>query len=214
MRHATELGETRDDLLHARVVIYIYIVHRYMGYCIKGCHRIQRASVADNHRYLFILQSPLPPQSVYLTIKFIDNKVQLTDCVSPDVLERLCNNKRIITGAKPIPYAITMGVDVDSMNVSDHVEFDAPQTSYLGDTIAKRILEGIPLTRGRTDHDLPSLQELMQISMEPFDSQSTGEATSPNEDYLYEPTDNFAAADMPFSIASRSSYVSTSHMLT
>ena len=192
----------------------IYIFHICMGHCIKGYHRIRRASVADNHRYHFILQSPLPPQSVSLTIKFIDNKVQLTDCVPSGVLEHLCNNKRIITGAKPIPYAIAMGVDVDSMNVSDHVEFDAPQTSYLGETIAKRMLEGIPLTRGRTDHDLHSLHELMQRSMEPFVSQSTGEATSPNEDYLYEPTDNFAAADMPFSIASRSSYVSTSLMLT
>ena len=64
----------------------------------------------------------------------------------PDVLEHLCNNKLVITGAKPIPYAIAMGVDVDSMNVSDHVEFDAPQTSDLGETMAKRMLEGIPLT--------------------------------------------------------------------
>ena len=64
------------------------------------------------------------------------------------------------------------------------------------------MLEGIPLTRGRTDHDLPSLNELTPISMAPFDSQPTGEATSPNEDYLYEPIDNFAVADMPVSIAS------------
>ena len=71
--------------------------------------------------------------------------------------------------------------------------------------MVKRMLEGIPLTRGRTDHDLPSLHELTPISMEPFDSQPTGEATSPNEDYLYEPTDNFAVADMPVSIASSSS---------
>ena len=60
-----------------------------------------------------------------------------------DVLEHLCNNKRIITGAKPFPYAIAMGVDVDSINVSDHVEFDASLTSYLGETMAKRMLEGI-----------------------------------------------------------------------
>ena len=64
----------------------------------------------------------------------------------PDVLEHICNKKRITTGAKLIPYAIAMGVDVDSMNVSDHVEFDALQTSYLGETMAKRMLEGIPLT--------------------------------------------------------------------
>ena len=54
--------------------------------------------------------------------------------------------------------------------------------------MVKRMLEGIPLTRGRTDHDLPSLHELTPISMEPFDSQPTGEATSRSEDYLYEPT--------------------------
>ena len=63
-----------------------------------------------------------------------------------DVLEHLCNNTFITTGAKPIPCAIVMGVDVDSMNVSDHVEFDAPQTPYLGETMAKRLLGGIPLT--------------------------------------------------------------------
>ena len=38
-----------------------------------------------------------------------------------------------------------MGVDVDSMNMSDHVEFVAPQTSDLAETMAKRMLEGIPL---------------------------------------------------------------------
>ena len=40
---------------------------------------------------------------------------------------------------------IAMGVDVDSMNMSDHVEFDAPQTSDLADIMAKRMLKGIPL---------------------------------------------------------------------
>ena len=39
-----------------------------------------------------------------------------------------------------------MGVDVDSINVTDHVEFDAPQTPYLAETMVKRLLEGIPLT--------------------------------------------------------------------
>ena len=92
-----------------------------MDYCIKGCHRIRRAYVADNHRYHFILQSPLPPQSVSITV--IDTKVQLIDVcdnVRPDVLEHLCNNKVIVTGAKPMPYSIAMGVHVDSMNVSYH----------------------------------------------------------------------------------------------
>ena len=71
--------------------------------------------------------------------------------------------------------------------------------------MVKRMLEGIPLTRGRTDHDLPRLHELTPISTEPFDSQPTGESTSPNEDYIYAPTDNFAVANMPVSIASSSS---------
>ena len=52
----------------------------------------------------------------------------------------------IITGAKAIPDAITMGVDVDSKEMSDHVEFDAPQTSIPAETMAKRLLEGISLT--------------------------------------------------------------------
>ena len=32
------------------------------------------------------------------------------------------------------------------MIVSAHVEFDASQTSYFGDAMAKRMLEGVPLT--------------------------------------------------------------------
>ena len=32
------------------------------------------------------------------------------------------------------------------MNMSDHVEFDAPQASDLADTMTKRLLEEIPLT--------------------------------------------------------------------
>ena len=104
----------------------------------------------------------------------------------PDVLEHLCNNKLIISGTEAIPDDIAMGVDVDSMNMSDNVEFDAPHTSDLAETMAKRLLEGIPLPWGWTHHDLPNLHELMQRRMEPFDSQPTGEVASPNEDYLYE----------------------------
>ena len=32
---------------------------------------------------------------------------------------------------------------------------------------------------------MPSLRELMQISMEPFDSQPTGEVASSNEHYIH-----------------------------
>ena len=39
---------------------------------------------------------------------------------------------------------------------------------------------------GRQLHDLPSLHELMLISLEPFDSQPTGVVASLNEDYLFE----------------------------
>ena len=64
----------------------------------------------------------------------------------PDVLEHLCNNKLIITGTKAIPDDIAMGVDDDSKNMSDHVQYDALQTSDLAETVAKRLLEGILLT--------------------------------------------------------------------
>ena len=37
---------------------------------------------------------------------------------------------------------IAMGVDVDSLNMSDRVEFDAHQTSDLAETMAKRLLVG------------------------------------------------------------------------
>ena len=81
IRHATELGEWRDGLCRAYMlewwtVVYIYLPQD-MDYCIKGRNRVWRASVADNYRYHFILQSPLPPHSVTLTV--IDNKVQLID---------------------------------------------------------------------------------------------------------------------------------------
>ena len=104
----------------------------------------------------------LPPQSESLTV--IANKVHLIDVYKcdnfpPDGMEHICNNKLIITGTKSIPDAIAK-LDVDSMNMSNHVEFDAPQTSDLAETMVKRLLEGIPLTRGWTDHDLPSLHEL------------------------------------------------------
>ena len=75
-----------------------------------------------------------------------------------------------------------MGSDVDSMNMSDHVEFYARQTSDPAETMTKRMLEGIPLTLGWTHHDLASLHELMQRRMEPFDSEPTDEVASPNED--------------------------------
>ena len=71
------------------------------------------------------------------------------------------------------------------MMTSDHVEFVAPHTSHLAETKAKRLLEGIPLTWGWTCHDLPSLHDLMQSSVDPFDSQPPGEVASPNEDYPY-----------------------------
>ena len=38
---------------------------------------------------------------------------------------------------------------------------------------------------GQQLHDLPSLHELVQISLEPFDSQPTGVVASLNEDYLF-----------------------------
>ena len=92
-----------------------------MDYSIKWRNRVRRAYVADNHRYHFILQSPLPPQSVY---PVIDNKVQIIELYNfmctlpPDVLKHLCNKKLIMTCAKANPDAIAMGVDVDSMNMS------------------------------------------------------------------------------------------------
>ena len=70
----------------------------------------------------------------------------ICDNLPPNVLEHLCNNKIIITGVKAIPDGIAMGVGVDSMNMSDHVEFDAPQISDLAGTMAKRLLEWFPLT--------------------------------------------------------------------
>ena len=141
MRHATELGEYRNGLCTclSGELLCACNFHRYMDYCIKGCHRSRRASVADNHRYHFILQSPLPPQSVYLTV--IDNKVQLTDYATT-CHQTFWSISATINVSSPIQCAIAVGVDVDSMNVSDHVEFDAPQTSYLGGTMAKRCWKG------------------------------------------------------------------------
>ena len=74
-------------------------------------------------------------------------------------MEHLCNNKLIITGAKANPDATAMGVDIDSINVSDCVEFDALQTYDVVETMVKRLLEGIPLTC------LVYIHELMQWSL-------------------------------------------------
>ncbi len=76
-------------------------------------------------------------------------------------------------------------INVDSMKMSDHVEFVAPQISDLAEPMAKRLLEGIPLTWGWTHHDMPSLHELMQRSMERFDSQPTCEVARQNEHYIH-----------------------------
>ena len=90
---------------------------------------------------------------------------------------------KIIPVKSPLlcPYRI----NVDSMKMSHHVECVAPQISDLAEPMAKRLLEGILLTRGWTHHDMPSLRELMQRSMEPFDSQPTGEVASSNEHYIH-----------------------------
>ena len=69
------------------------------------------------------------------------------------------------------------------MNMSNHVEFDTAHTSDL----AKRLLEGRDSIELRVEvPDLPSIHELMQRSMEQFDSQATGEVASPNEGHRYE----------------------------
>ena len=76
-------------------------------------------------------------------------------------------------------------INVDSMKMSDHVEFVAPHISDLSEPMVKRMLEGIPLTWSWTQHDMPSLHELMQSSMELFDSQPTCEVASSNEHYIH-----------------------------
>ena len=70
----------------------------------------------------------------------------MCDNLPQDVLEHLCYNKLVIMGTEAIPDDNAMEVDVDSMNMSDHVEFDAQQTSDLAETMAKHLLEGILLT--------------------------------------------------------------------
>ena len=54
-----------------------------------------------------------------------------------------CRSKYI--PVKP-PLLCPYRINLDSMKMSDHVEFVAPQTSDLAETMAKRLLEGIPLT--------------------------------------------------------------------
>ena len=76
-------------------------------------------------------------------------------------------------------------INVDSMKMSDHVEFVAPQISDLAEPMGKRMLEGIPLTWSWTQHDMPSLHELIQRSMEPFDPQPTCEVASSNDHYIH-----------------------------
>ena len=57
----------------------------------------------------------------------------------------ICNNRLIITGTNAIPDDIALGVDVNSVNMSDHIEFDVPETYELAEIMARRLLEGIQL---------------------------------------------------------------------
>ena len=77
-----------------------------------------------------------------------EEKKKICDNLPPDFQKHICSTKLIITDAKSIPDDIAMGVGIDSMDMSDHVEFDAPQTSDLAETMAKLLLGEIPLTRG------------------------------------------------------------------
>ena len=56
-------------------------------------------------------------------------------------------NSAIALSFKVIPVKPYL-INVDSLKLSDHVEFDEPQTSDIAETMAKRMREGIPLTRG------------------------------------------------------------------
>ena len=69
--------------------------------------------------------------------------IVITLLYTPRSHHRSCVLQRIITGAKASPDDIAMGVDVESTNMLDHVEFDAPQTSDLAETMTKRLLEEI-----------------------------------------------------------------------
>ena len=74
-----------------------------------------------------ILQFPLPPQCVSLTVT--DNKVQLLDAICDNLTvyfqEHLCNNKLIITDPNTIPDEIIMGVHTKRHDMSSsHVEAD------------------------------------------------------------------------------------------
>ena len=171
------------------------------------CHSCQPASV----HWILADDGPLD-NSIYTLVRLRTSRLQ--EC-------KLWANRAIALSFKVIPLKPPLlcphRINVDSMKMSEHVELFGPQSSDLAETMTKRLLEGIPLTWGWTHHDLPSLHGLMQISMEPFDSQPTGEVASLKEDYLYESrwqsTHNSAVSiliDMPVSIASSSSYVSTS----
>ena len=133
-------------------MMYIYLPHniKYMDDCMRGRNRVRRASVADNITLFYNLRSYHSPcllaRLLSLTTTCCCCISILCDNLPPDVLGHLCNNKLIITDTKAIPDNSAMGVGVDSMNMSDHVEFDTPQASDLAETIVKRLLEGIPLT--------------------------------------------------------------------
>ena len=63
---------------------------------------------------------------------------------------KLCANRATAMSFKVIPVKSPLlcpcRINVDSMKMSDHVEFVAPQTSDLAGPMAKRQLEGISLT--------------------------------------------------------------------
>jgi len=89
------------------------IFDRYFDYSPKGCTRGRRKSVSGDCRHLTV-QSPLPPQSVSLTIT--DNKVQLIELICDKLPvhfeEHSHRNRLLITGPDTIPEEVHMGVTI------------------------------------------------------------------------------------------------------
>lgn len=129
------IAGTLFDLVNA-VALYIevrlrnsdvnIIFDRYFDYSPKGCTRGRRTCISSDHR-LLELQSPLPPQSVSLTVT--DNKVQIINIVCNGLLKHFqqqpSDNRLLITGSDTVPNEVHMGVHIKRHDlINKHEEAD------------------------------------------------------------------------------------------
>ena len=106
----------------------VYLIFdRYYPLSTKWCTRSHRSSLTAVGPYLFTASSPLPSQSVCLSI--VNNKVQLIRVICDALLgrfqEKTTPTKLVITGPDPVPHVMEAGAHTRRQDLSvTHEEAD------------------------------------------------------------------------------------------